>query len=327
VAGCTRGPDAPTAPSPTAAIGFEITGPSEIEAGTSAQFSATVGLPGGATQDVTQQTRWGLLYIYPATLASVSATGIVTAHIPFAAITVAGNFEGRHAERTLRIRPRAGTFRLCFTATSRGVVLPGVHIEVTSEPFAGAFVDTEFGGAPCHLYVGGEVVVRATKDGYRQADLQLSVTTNREVVIELEPLRPPLEVAGRYTLTIAAQNCPPSFPAELRTRTFSATLHQGHRDLRLSVTGPNVVHFSFGDNEMNGQLTADGVSLATWEANLGEQWGSIFDRVSATQTVAIIGSATATVAPGGLSGELRGKYGFANSADQCTGPHSFILTR
>jgi hypothetical protein len=310
------------------ASAFKITGPSEIEAGSSAQFSATVVLPGGATRDVTQQTQWGLVHVYyPAPLASVSATGLVTAHIPFAAIKIAGNFEGQHAERTLRILPRAGTFRLCFTATSRGVVLPGVHVEVTSEPFAGTFVDTEFGGAPCHLYVGGDVAIRATKDGYRQADLQLSVTTDREAVIELEPLRPPLEVAGRYTLTIAAQNCPPSFPAELRTRTFSATLHQGYMDLRLSVTGPNVVHFSFGDNEMYGQLTGDGVSLATWEANLGEQWGSILDRVSATQTVAIIGSAAAPATHDGLSGVLKGIVGFVNAPDQCTGPHGFILTR
>ena len=152
-----------------------------------------------------------------------------------------------------------------FTRISGGVAdtafrpLTGVRIEFLDGPQAGTSTETDADSA--FSFSGtftGVVTVRATKEGYVSAtqalNLQLVCCSSDSAFIffTLESAVPSVKIEpGDYSLTLIADNACGDLPADLRTRTYSATITRGstlpsntHYDVE--VSGPLLSSFGFG---------------------------------------------------------------------------------
>jgi hypothetical protein len=104
-----------------------------------------------------------------------------------------------------------------------GRPLGGTRIEVIDGPRAGAATTTdESGRFSMPGTFTGMIRVTASKEGY------LSVTKSFSEVVQhvfsLEPLGPPADIAGEYTLRLTADSACTSLPQEARTRSFTAAI-------------------------------------------------------------------------------------------------------
>ena len=102
----------------------------------------------------------------------------------------------------------------------------GARIEVVEGPEVGATTTSNTSGEFLFVGVFDETSrFRATKDGYVSAIRPFQVLPGANYVsFQLETVDPPVDVAGPYAMTFIADSACVGLPAELRTRTFAATV-------------------------------------------------------------------------------------------------------
>jgi len=106
--------------------------------------------------------------------------------------------------------------------------IAGATVEVLDGPQAGMVLTSQADG---HLSaIGGfnGVTMRATMAGYAPATEPVHLTNaGGWIYFDLVSLTPPVPLASKYTLTIAADSSCTALPEELRTRTYSTTVTPG----------------------------------------------------------------------------------------------------
>ncbi|MGH9313112.1 MAG: carboxypeptidase-like regulatory domain-containing protein [Vicinamibacterales bacterium] len=336
---CDSGPTRPTRQDgpqnvPVTITRLEIAGPGSVPPGESAQYSAIAHQSDGSTRDVTNGAAWRTGH--PSVL-TISSTGLATGR-ERGETFISVSASGRSAVRNDVIVVPAGTYRLAGTVRDAGVAVFGARVEVTTGPAQGLGVTAN--GAYRLYGVSGDTEVRVTKDGYQEQRKSLQVTSHQTLDFDLILSRPRDEVAGTYTLTVAAAaECRAALPEEARIRTYTAVLSQDGPRLTVALEGSKfLVAGGRTLNSFGGTVEPNRVSfkLSEFYSYYYYYLPDVLEELTATTFLAVSGSATTTVSPTGLSGTLNGPIetlqgvgsGRFDRVTSCrsTG-HQFVLSR
>lgn len=241
----------PAGPTPWADNGLtvtriEIAGPASIPQGQSAQYTAVAHMSDGSTR-APKSVTW---FSSQPALFRVDQSGLVTAtqargeaalHLEAAVQNGKATVRGT---RDLLVMPD-GTFRLIGAVTEAGAVgvaIGGVRVEARVEedgPVA-TFATTGPDGRYKLYGVPPDSHLRASKEGYLSATNHLHLRAHDIRNIEMEVDGGRAAVGGDYTMTVEANTCNNTkpLPADLRRRTYEATVTQNGPLLDVRLTGP-----------------------------------------------------------------------------------------
>ena len=319
VGACGDSPAAPTpppagAPAPPGVTPFdqrlEISGPREIAPGASQRYVATVYMSDGSSRDVTAQAAWSS---NNPTVLAVGADGMTTGSQNGEA-TLRAALGLVNTSREIIVVP-AGTFRLFGTVTEAGVAGYGVaaaRVTLTTDRGATFSSTTNPGGRFALYGVAGAARLEIERDGYQPFVESLSVADHHTMSIDLRRAAPHRDVAGTYSLTIAAaDSCAVALPAEARSRTYRAVVTQ--RGPLLTVT---LAEASFVGDHKSFQGTIDtdrpGFYLAEWTDRL-PSYPEVVERLNASWFIPT-GRVTTTLTEQGMAGTLHGVIGVYDAA-------------
>jgi hypothetical protein len=176
--------------------------------------------------------------------------------------------------------------------------IAGVRIEVVDGPQAGAAMISDATGQ--FLLTGAFArtnTFRAVKEGYVTATqgFSTSIPGGRPwLYFYLQPVAPPVNIAGDYTLTFVADRACAGLPSDLLTRTYAATIRganpasPANTSFELTVSGaPLLEKFS------SFTIGVAGDSLGFWLH--GGHDPPLVEQLAPNTYLAYSGSATATV--------------------------------
>lgn len=343
VAACNsdRTPASPLKPSaqPGQATGLTIEGPGTVAPGQTAQFRAVARLAEGGTRDVTAEAVWfssAGLVLSIANTGAAAGRGVGETHL-------SANFANLRTTREVIVVPE-GTFRLGGIVTesdTSDASLGGAVVAVTAGAVSGLSAITAPNGHYALYGVTGETRVQVTKEGYQTRVETIITTDHRTENFALRLVDPRQNVAGTYTLVIAAaDSCRSKLPEELRTRTYAAHVTQNgpHVEVRLSGATFAVSPMGRGDR-FRGRAEPGGLSFFL-NAHVYQYYGyaaypDIAEKLQDSRYIVIDGSVTASGTPARFAGVLDGAYqvfGYdpawgGTATVECRGGHEFALTR
>src|SRR5262249_38618079 len=103
---------------------------------------------------------------------------------------------------------------------------------------------------------GGNVEVRASKDGYTEQVNRLNVSANGASDFVLAQTGP-INVAGSYQLAVTARTGCNGLPPEARARTYAATITQNGPQLNVALSGATLKSGTFSGRIQPGSVTFD----------------------------------------------------------------------
>jgi hypothetical protein len=243
-AACDKSPSAPSSVlGPTAVTALKITGPTRLSPDGSAesvgQYSAIATLADGSTVDETTRANWSssdTAVVRPtSTPGRMQAGGRGEA---FVRATVAG----ATAQFPMFVS-EPGTFRVAgfITESETGVRLSGVDIEVVSGTGVGMAAHTDGNGYYKMFGVGGEVTMRATKDGFGSMVQSVTVTNYTTINFVLTTTSSPVDVSGDWKVGLSASTaCRSALPALARDREYDATIVQQGGRVTITLVNPAI---------------------------------------------------------------------------------------
>jgi hypothetical protein len=177
--------------------------------------------------------------------------------------------------------------------------IAGAIVEVVDGPQAGTSVTSDAtGGFLLTGTLDDTTLFRATKEGHVSATQhwrRVGQSNQPWLGFSLDVLAPPVNIAGVYTLTFIADSaCAAALPAELRTRTYSATITPfgtSNTQYRIDVSG---AQFDAIYNWFSVGVAGD--YLGFW---LGDE--HLVELLAANTSLELTGSAAASVGTSGVS--------------------------
>ena len=328
--------DGATEPGP--AIRLELSGPGEIVPGTSRQFRATAVGAWNAPADVTGRAEWSSSN--PAVL-SVDANGVAQARVAGEALVIA-RFSGQSASTTVFALP-LGTFRLTGRVLDEsGAPIAGAAVRVLGGIGAGLTATTGSPGDYALYGVAGLVRLQAARTGYRTEVADITIDGHRSREVRLQSAATLREVAGIYTLTVAAESCSGGvLPVAARTRTYTATIAQSDTRLDVVLSGAEFIitggrgdRFSgFIDTEDNVRFVIGEDDASFYYYYYSTAW-DVVERFRDREALILHGSVSASAAADRITGSLSGAINLAigNAPPfgfmvRCRGSHRFSLLR
>jgi hypothetical protein len=198
-------------------------------------------------------------------------------------------------------------------------LLPGAKVEIVDGPRAGESVTTDSRGS--YVLAGpfsGAETIRATKEGYlsgtRTFSSSLALQNENFLAFSLNIPAPPVNLAGDYTLTLAADGACAQLPDEVRTRTYAVTI----TPYPSSIYRPDNTAFSVGftssefvDGRRGFDIGVAGNDLGIWVSD-----PRVVEHVGPNTYLMIEGEARATAsAPiSTISAAFRGVIEYCESA-------------
>jgi hypothetical protein len=296
-------------------------------------------LTDGTTADVTAQSTW-----------TVSNTSVLTVQSPG---VVRGGTRGETAlfVRNTNLRPAQfqswhtyvlvledGTFRVTGRVQESGAGLPDAQVAVVAGTGTGLSTTTGSGGSYALYGVAGEVRIDATLEGFDRASRTVTVTENTSADITMRPTVTPTDLKGTWTMTLTASpGCVPPFPADARTRSYTAAIDQTGTALKVDVTAPGLSTYRIDGTVIDRSLTLYLPIGDFYYSFYGIRYYSLVEQFSSARFLAIGGTArgerTGNSVPGTLSGEFA-IYGSGNGTSvgrrqvSCVrDDHGFSLSR
>jgi hypothetical protein len=296
-----------TGPSPTVRS-IELLGPTAIEQpGGTAQLNAIATYSDGSSKNVTLEANWmASSDPAPQAIAVSVSRGLVAAQ-RYGTARVTVRYGGATASVSVRVAP-PGAF-LVFgnvTAGNGGFAVPDAAVTV-SAPAGGPTVLTDRSGSFA-LPAAGEVVLRASKDGYEARELPLGVTGDRWVRIDLALAAGTDSIRGVYTLTVTASpSC--SLPASARTRTYTAQVEEGRlvgrpEGLLVSLSGAEFLGWTAPG--FTGAVNGTTVTFTIVDDAWGDVDFSMVEVIDARTALAYAGTATGSITPNLIVATLDG---------------------
>lgn len=308
---CDKGPTSPSPPVPPAGpvtiVGLKLVAPSAVAPGESVQLIANASKSDGSLEDVSGQVEWTVRSGAVSSVLSLTATGLATGRDRGEEVVTA-RFDGRTDQATIFVLPE-GTFRLAGTVSENGVGLEKATVTAISGVGQGLMAPSDARGYYALYGVAGQVVVRATRDGYLDSTQQINVTSHGSHSFEMVANRPRIDLSGTYTLIVSAEGtsgpCLPGFPEALKRRIYTATVEQTSADLRVSLSGADFVIARDGSgNSFRGEVLATGE--ATFSIRPATVWDydgpDVVERLSDGTALCVAGSIIARRTPTGISG-------------------------
>jgi carboxypeptidase family protein len=237
----------------------------------------------------------------------VAPNGLVTA-LKIGEVTLTARFQGRSAAARILAVPD-GTFKLTGRVTEGGFPIPEVNVIVIAGLGQGTSALSAADGSFTLLGVGGRILLQAKKDGYANKIDELTVTASDTHDIEIKADRPRANLAGDYSLTIAAGcsgNSLNAMPESARSRTYEASVTQNGPSLKVVLSGADFRVNSFdGGVEPTGDVAFTVGTQGFYYYYYGLDPG-IIERVTPTMELSVAGHVAARVNPTGISGNLEG---------------------
>jgi hypothetical protein len=308
----------PTTPSPPGFAGLQISGPSSIAPGQSAQYTALVSLQDGTTKSSSPAT--ALRWTAGNSLLQVNAAGVATAGQQLGDATIlaiiGGGGNSGFGTKEVVVVPD-GTYRMVGIVSEVGdpdIRVPGARVTVSP----GSLVTTTDFEGRYRLYgVPANATVQVTKEGYLPSSesVQLSAHATRDFSLDLTGTR--LSLNGPYTLVIdisgRCSNAGPLSPA-LQRRSYEAVLTQVGATVEVTLTEPRFrLNTIGGGGRFGGRVDAGGASFLLPDYDpyyypyyAPSYYPGIAERLSDGSFLVIQGSAVTTGSAAGLSGEMDG---------------------
>jgi Carboxypeptidase regulatory-like domain len=280
--------------------GLSITGPTQIAPGEIARFIATGKFSDGSTQDMTTRATWfssgDVRRLAPGQFEGVQPgeAGI-------------GAFFGRVSaqSQSLLILP-PGTFKLSGAVTDASGLVEGVVVEAR---FGGGSktVTTSRDGRYAFYGVSGAVELIASARGYNSANMRFTVTGPTVSNIILTTTATPLNLAGTWTLSLAASSpCSDSWPEAVRHLEEPTQITQDGTRLTLSFTGPTVQQSFVGSF---GRIAGTEFSLTINFDDYYVDYG-LLERPNPTDWVGVYGAGEASGNESAISGTFNGRFDY-----------------
>ena len=326
---CDKSPSSPASPNYPARL--ELSGPGSIPPGGTGQFLVRGFYPDGSQEDVTNQASWSSGR--PSVL-TIAANGLATGRA-VGETSITASFRGRTATRPDVVVTPAGTFRLSGVVRDAGEPVVQAQVTVVSGPAQGLSTITE---GSYRLYgVVGDSEIRVTKPGYDEATRRITVSSHQVLDFDLTLTNPRDDVAGTYTLTIAAApECASRLPAEVHSRSYQAVLTQDGARLTVKLAGAVFLKSATRSaDQFSGRVEPQRV---TFQINEGyTYYGFLYGFPDLLEEVTqsflgISGLAVTTASPRGRSGLLDGIFstydgGYRQRQSCRSAAHRFELTR
>ena len=307
----SRNPMAPAAPSVN---GLQVTGPSSIPPGQSAQFIANLRLSDGTVKSSTAalNVRWrssntSILQVSESGLAMAGPTlgeATVTAEV-LPSATVRGTSE-------VVIVPD-GTYRVVGQVRevdAPGQAIAGARVEVSGTSL---FATTNTGGGYRLFGVPAVAELRVTADGYLPVVQNVQLTGHATHNFTLPLSGPRISLNGPYRLAVdVVGTCAgsPALPAHLQHVTYEAAVTTTGSSVDVRLTEPRFVVFnSFNQgNRFFGRTDPAGVrfTLSDFYTYYYFYYPSVAERLSDNTALVPFGTASTTAANGGVSGPMSG---------------------
>jgi len=286
---------------------IEINGPASVPPGGTAQFTAIAHRSDGTTTDVTGTAVWRSSQ--PRVL-SVAASGVATA-VALGEANVEARF-GALGSRTIFVLPD-GTFRLTGLVTEADA--PAVPVSSAVVEVIGGDASTSSGAdGRYRLYgVPATATVRAIRDGYQPQTHQVMLADHATQNFLLSLAGPRSDLSGRYTLAVTvADECRSKLPEPAWTRTYNATIAQQGPLVEVALSGATFVVDQAGKGDGFRGKVEPGQALFTIDAYdyyYSRTAGDVVEEIASDLYLAVSGSVSASVAPGRITGALRGVVG------------------
>ena len=307
----TRNPMGPAQPSVTS---LQVTGPSTIPPGQSAQYVADIRLSNGTVKSSLNalNVRWRTSN---ALVLQISDSGLATAGPTTGEATITAEVLPTANPRGTRdvVIGAEGTYRVTGSvreADSGNQAIPGARVEVPGTPA----VTTTDGFGNYRLYgVPPVATIQVTANGYQPAvqNVQLSEHVTRNFLLALSG--PRITLNGLFTLTIdASGTCAgnPSLSSNLQRRTYEATATTTGSSVDVRLTEPRFFFFNNFNpgNRFNGRTNPAGVtfSIFSFYASYYTYYPSVAERLSDNTVLVPSGVAATSLAGGGVSGTMSG---------------------
>lgn len=320
-AACNNEPQSTVRPSPTSSqpviVSVEISGPSSIPPGQSAQFTAVSRLSDGTTQTVAS-VRWSSHF----RLVQVDSSGLATAGQQTGEDTLTAEVTTesgmRRSTKEVLVLPQ-GTFRMVGVVTEDGpspTPIVGARVEVGGGTLTAL---TDWDGRFRLYGVPGTGTIRVTRDGYQPhvQGIQLMDHVTQNFQLMLSGSR--LDLAGAYTLAIDAA-CRTSTPvaADLRNRSYAASLTQNGSTVEVVLTESRFRVNSAGRGDrFRGRVDAAGATFNLegfseldyyWGPNDPATYANVVERLPGGTFLVVTGTVLANGTSGGVSGNLQGFF-------------------
>ena len=311
-------------------VSAEITGPSTVATGGSAQFGIVARMTDGSTREIAEGVSW------ESTDASVLgagnsgvAVGSGTGEAILRANVTRPNTSALPVTREVIVVPD-GTFRVAGQVTEdddHSVPIVNARVEVVSA--VPTIATTTSSQGRYRLYgvrPGSEI--RISQDGYEPRVMQATAAEHQTLNTTLRVSQPRPELSGTYTLTITAMCESGSLPLELRERKYTATISQRGPILSVNLSGANFK--AGGGHAFTGQIEPGRATFWLW-------YGYYFDPAVIEQLpdsfLIVSGYATTTISSNSLVGTMPGQIDQVTNwpgtvINRCwSNAHKFALTR
>ena len=312
--GSDSSPAAPTPPpaGTSAALvqRIEVTGPDSIAPGESAQLTATAFKSDGSTENVSPTVAW---LTSNSRVIQIAAGGRASA-VSQGEATITARFQNRSGMKlVLALQP--STYKVSGRITEGTVALQGVSLRVIRGTGEGLTTTSDFNGRFTFFGLAGDVRIQASKQGYIDAFRDLSVNSIMTDNFELAPARQRKNLAGTYSLTVAASPCFGSgqIPDEIRSRRYTASITQDGRALNVALSGADFIVASGRGDHFSGTIDpADNVTFS-----LGDSYYYYFysttpfdlvERLDDSRSFTVAGFVTATMRGSEIAGTLSGSF-------------------
>ena len=320
------GSDNPAAPTPTpgpvSVQRIDVSGPDSIPPGETGQFTATALKSDGSTENVTTTATWTTNNSRAITAVS---GGTVRANSPGEAVITA-RYQNRGASKPVLAVP-TGTYKLSGRITEGAVAVPAVSLTVTRGIGEGLTATSGVDGRFALYGVAGEVRVQASKVGYRDTIRDLRVESTMTDNFEIVPARAPKDLSGTYSLTMTAGSCSSTFPNDVRTRSYTATITQSGRALTVKLEGATFIVNGGRGDQFSGTIDpADNVAFTIgsfyYYYYFSSEFFDLVERLDDTRAFSVVGTATAKVNGSEIAGTIYGAFVTLSTAQHRFSPQS-----
>ena len=309
------GPPPPPPPVPTVKA-LTINGRARVAPGETEQYEAIAQFTDGTTQVYTSRVQWfgGNSFV-----ASLANNGLLTARTA-GEIFISANFGVIRSTLNVMVIP-AGTFRLTGTVSESNLPVAAATVKVTSGVGAGLSGTTDSLGQYRIYGVSGPIEVEVSRPGYTTVTRSFNVHTDDLLdVPDFAQTNAPPSVAGTYTLTISiADGCSvyprnAQFPAEAKTRSYTAVVTQNGPHLAVALSGANFIIQGGKGNAFEGRVEPNQITFSLHSAGTyayyyfyyGVGTPDLAERLSTSDGLSFLGTASTKQTPAGLVGELNG---------------------
>jgi hypothetical protein len=306
--GACHGPSAPTttqppqAPVPSAPFprGLTISGPSSVAPNQTAAFTATESFTDGSTRDATTQVKWLAM---SSDVLTVSTTGQATGHNS-GETNLQASVSGLSAMVTVLVLP-TGTFRLIGTVSESTVPLTNVTVTVTSGTGVGLTGQTDVNGQYRLYGVAGDIQIRATRFGFNDGTVSITVSANAVQDLSLTPVSPEPTIAGTYAMTLDADpSC--QLPNEEMERHYTATITQTGVTFKVALSGATFLTSNGLGSSFLGQVVAGQISYGLNDGYYYSPYPDLVESIADGKVFVVIGSGVLVVSGPNLAGTLAG---------------------